>query len=292
MNKIYRIVQYIQPWEIDDLFRQVHDMILSYYHIPKDSIVIWDVTMNTDIVNWETSKIPVTYFIDKFNYLKTIAGYYYQAEFNINNDIKGCIDKRRNIKNTTQDYVIWLDSDIYFSKLNLPYLINATQHIKDESYILSPNIIKYWDNSWDCLVNQNFLNEPHNHRDYFDLYSLDNICNNNVSLKQNNHIKFGGGWFNLFSNKVFKQIDLPEELGSYGADDLYIMLCASILNIKQYILEGIIVSEIGNKYLFNKNYIKPLLDIKISDKQKISDLEFKQLVERFFNENIHHNPQL
>jgi hypothetical protein len=286
MNKIYRIIQYIQPWEIDDLSRQVHDMILSSYHIPSNATVIWDVTMNTDVVNWENSKLPIDYFISKFEYLKTIVDYYFTAEFNIDNNIKGCTDKRRNIVNTTQDYVIWLDSDIYFSKLNLPYLINATMHIEDELYMISPQIIKYWDDSWNCLVNSKFINEPYNHRDYFDLYSLNDVCeNNNITIKQNTHIKFGGGWFNLFTNKIFEQIIFPIELGSYSADDLYIMLCASKLNVKQYILDGIVVSEIGNKYLHNKNYTKPLLDIKILDKQKISDDEFSQLIRKFYEEH-------
>ena len=286
MNKIYRIIQYIQPWEIDDLARQVHDMVQSSYHIPDNVTVIWDVTMNTDIVNWETSKLPIEYFTSKFQYLKTIVDYYFVADFCIDNNIKGCTDKRRNIINTIQDYVIWLDSDVYFSKLNLPYLINATQHINDELYIVSPQIIKYWDDSWNCLVNSQFINEPHNHRDYFDLYSLDSICSvNNINIKQNTHIKFGGGWFNLFSNEVFRQITFPDELRSYSADDLYVMLCSAKLNVKQYILDGIVVSEIGNKYLHNKNYIKPLLDIKISDKQKISDSEFEQLVRKFYEEH-------
>jgi hypothetical protein len=286
MNKIYRIIQYIQPWEIDDLARQVHDMVQSSYYITENATVIWDVTMNTDMVNWETSKLPIEYFTSKFKYLKTLVNYYFTAEFCVDNNIKGCNDKRRNIVNTIQDYVIWLDSDVYFSKLNLPYLINATQHINDELYIVSPQIIKYWDDSWNCLVNSQFINEPYNHRDYFDLYSLDNICSNNdINIKQNTHIKFGGGWFNLFSNKVFEQILIPTELGSYGFDDLYVMLCSTKLNVKQYILNGIVVSEIGNKYLQNKNYIKTLLDIKILDNKKISDLDFEQLIRKFYEEH-------
>jgi hypothetical protein len=63
------------------------------------------------------------------------------------------------------------------------------------------------------------------------------------------------------------------------------MLCSAKLNVKQYILNGIVVSEIGNKYLHNKNYIKPLLDIKISDKQKISDTDFEQIVRKFYEEH-------
>ena len=33
---IYRIVEYIQPWEIDDLERQINQMILSTYQIKND----------------------------------------------------------------------------------------------------------------------------------------------------------------------------------------------------------------------------------------------------------------
>ena len=63
------------------------------------------------------------------------------------------------------------------------------------------------------------------------------------------------------------------------------MYCSQILGIKQYVLEGIIISEIGKKYLINQDYIKPLLDVKILDKQKISDLEFKQLIENFYKQH-------
>jgi hypothetical protein len=283
-TKTYRIIQYIQPWEIDDLERQATSIIISSYYFPPHAEVIWDVTLNLDIVNWNNSKIPSDFFVNKLNYLETIVGYYLKAEFNVDSKIKGCTDKRRNIINTAQDYVIWLDSDVFFPKTTLPSLLNSTQFIKDDIFMVSPQIIKYWDNSWDCLVNSRFINGPYNHRDNFDLYSLDNI-DDDITIKLNNIVKFGGGWFNLFSNEVFDKIKFPDELGSYSTDDLYVMLCSRKLDFKQYILDGVVVSEIGNKYLINKNYIKPLLDIKISDKQKISDYEFNNLIKKFYEKH-------
>jgi len=292
MTKIFRIVQYIQPWEIDDLTRQIEQHIKSSYYLPNNNEVIFDITMNMDMVDWDNSKISSQYFIDKFNYLETQLKQYFTVEFDLDKNIKGCTDKRRQTHHKIQDYIIWLDSDIYFSYLTLPYLISLTEHIQEDNFILSPEIIKYWDNSWDCIVHDKFLNEPHNHRDYFDLYELDTlVTNNKISLRKNNTIKFGGGWFNLIKSTVFDKIPLADELGSYGPDDTYLSICGQSI-IPQYILEGVVVSEIGKRLLENKDYIKPLLNIKIQDKHKISDNELYQLINKFNNEFILNNSKL
>jgi len=288
MNKIFRIVQYIQPWEIDNFERQVNQMIQSSFYISNDIKIIWDVTLNTSIIDWDKSQLPEEYLLNKFKYLETITNYYYTAEFDlsagIQAGIQGAADKKRSSVLKNQDYVIWLDSDIYFSKYTLPYLTQSAIYIEEPLFILTPEIIKYWDDSWDCITHYKFLNEPHNHRDYFDLYSLDILVENNeFSLKKINQLKFGSGWFTLLPNQLIQQIEIPEEIGSYGPEDTYLMCCAKILGINQYVLKGIVVSEIGEKYLTNQNYIKPLLHVKISDKQKISDIEFNQLVNKFYN---------
>lgn len=283
MIKTFRIVQYIQPWEIDDLTRQIEQHIKSSYFIPNNSEVIFDITMNIDVVDWDNSKIPSQYFIEKFKYLETQLKQYFKVEFDLDKDIKGCTDKRRQAQYKNQDFIIWLDSDIYFSHLTLPYLISSTEHITEDTFILSPEIIKYWDNSWDCIVHDKFLNEPYNHRDYFDLYEFDTlVTNNEIILRKNHTIKFGGGWFNLIKSTVFHQIPLIDELGPYAPDDTYLSLCGAS-TIPQYILGGVVVSEIGKRFLENKDYIKPLLKIKIQDKQKITDSELYQLVYKFHN---------
>lgn len=290
--KVFRIVQYIQPWEIDDLSRQIEQHIKSFYYLPDHSKIIFDVTMNMDVVDWDNSKISPQYFIDKFNYLKIQLKQYFTVEFGFDKNIKGCTDKRRQAQFKIQDYIIWLDSDVYFSYLTLPYLISSVSHIQEDTFILSPEIIKYWDDSWDCLVHDKFLKESHNHRDYFDLYSFDTLVKDNkISLSKNDFIKFGGGWFNLMTTTVFEKIPLVEELGSYAPDDTYLSICGKSI-IPQYILRGVVVSEIGKILLEDKNYIKPLLDIKIQNKQKISDIELHQLINKFYNESIFNNPQL
>jgi len=283
---IFRIVQYIQPWEIDELERQVNKHIESSYYI-KNNSVIFDITMNVSdkLIDWNYSKISKNYFIDKFNYLKMKLSYYFSVNFDTNEMIQGAIDKKRDTCDKEQDFIIWLDSDVYFSHLTLPYMIDAASKIKDDYFILTPQIIKYWDDSWDCIVNEKFLKESHNHRDNFDLFSLDYEFNDiEVSVFRNDHIKMGAGWFNLIKSSLLKKIKFPEEMGSYGPDDTYLIHTAKKYNTSQYILKNIVVTESGNKFLKYQNYIKPLLSIKIREKQKISDLELNTLIQKFYNQ--------
>ena len=282
---LYRIIQYIQPWEIDDLERQVHCLIQSTYYIDSTDTVIWDITMNTSdtIVNWSDSQLPKEFFVNKFKYLEKLVKQYFVAEFDTDSSIQGCTDKRRVCSNKKQDFIIWLDSDMYFSKATLPHLINSSKVCTDEHFFISPQIIKYWDSSWDVLVNSKFINEPFNHRDYFDSYSIDNIVlSNDISIKLNKQPKFGGGWFNLFKTSAFEAIPLPAGLNSYGDEDTYFMYCCGKGNVQQYILDGVFVTEIGNRYLEDKDYLKSMLSVNIIDKAKITPGELMKLVKEYW----------
>lgn len=281
---IYRIIQYIQPWEIDDFERQVDQLIKSSYYLdPVQDTIILDVTMNVGIVDWQSSELPLTYFLDKFKYLQTKTEHYFQVEFDTNSAIQGCTDKRRVCSYKTQDFVIWLDSDVFFPVQLLPLLVLGSKQLPDSSFILTPQIIRYWDSSWDCITNPAFLNQPHNHRDFFDLYSVDSLTESQEQqVVKNNTVKFGGGWFNLLKSTIFSRVPLVDELGPYAPDDTYLSMCSMKLNIPQYILTGITVSEVGKKFLTGKDYIKKHLVVKIQDKDKISDQQLHTLISDFY----------
>jgi hypothetical protein len=261
-------------------------MILGSYLIEDPRNIVWTIVMNMEIIDWDNSKIPESYFVDKLKYLNHVVGKYYTADFKVDNSIKGAADLKRTTVHTNQDYVIFLDSDLFFSYVTLPHIINASKFVEQGKFIISPQIIKYWDDSWDVIVHDKFLKEPHNHRDNFDLHSLNElVTNNEYSLKSNFNIKFGAGWFNLLSDQLIKAVPIPEELGSYGPDDTYYAYCGMRLKVPQYILEGVVVSEIGNSFLENKDYLKKQLVSKITDKSKISDQEFNNLIRKFYESN-------
>jgi len=281
----YRITQYIQPWEIDDFERQIHTMLLAKHYIQSDDTIIWDVTLNISdtIIDWNSSKLPKSFFVEKFKYLQKLVNQYYVAQFDTDDKILGCTDKRRSCQSKEHDFVIWLDSDIYFSHLTLPYLIISSKSVTASCFMISPEIIKYWDSSWDSIVNKQFLAEPFNHRDYFDSYTIEHLIQtDDARLKSNPNIKFGGGWFNLFSADVFEKIPLPIELGSYASDDTYLMLCAKKHNLQQLVLTGIFVTEIGNRYLDGKDYLKNHLAITHKDRNRISEELFYKLVNNYY----------
>lgn len=288
MNKIFRIVQYIQPWEIDDFERQVNEIIYSTYDLPKNIELIWDVTLNTSIVDWEKSSISKDYFIQKFNYLEKILSFYIKTEFDTDILIQGCCDKRRIYQNKKQDFIIWLDSDLFFTPNTLNTLINYALTLSDsyDKFILTPEIVKFWDSSWDIITSKHYINESYAYRETFDCYSLTNNLikeNQEYNLKINKTPKFAGGWFNLFTNNIFESIPLIEEIGPYGPDDTYTMNCSYILGIPQFVIEGCVVSEIGNKY--KREYLKNCLEVTIANGKRISDQQLFELIEKFYEKN-------
>ena len=281
-----RIVQYIQPWEIDNFERQVNQLILASYYIENPKNIIWDVTLNMSIVNWNTSKIDKSFFVEKFKYLQTIVDYYYTTEFDMDETIQGSGDKKRICSEKEQNYSIWLDSDIFFSIQTLPMLIQSTEQITEDRYILTPEIVRWWDASWDCIVNEKYINEPHEFRMTFDIYSLESSIDSELSLKRLNQLKFGAGWFTLLTKKVTDEIKIPIEGGPYGVDDTYFMICGTAVGIPQYVLQGVTIAEMSTRFLINKDYIKPLLDVKIQDRERPTQEQFNQLIQNFYETRV------
>ena len=254
------IVVHLLPHEIDWFeWQSLQFKIGSYYLNPEDKIII-DTTLNLNLVDWKKSQIPKQFFIDKFNQIKKLWDWA-ETQFVIDDDNKcmGCDDKRREaVRSTTSDNILYLDCDVIFKPEHFFYLIESSKKINIDYYIISPEIMKMWDNSWDSLVNKNFINLSPNLERYrnVDPFKIVNYSfSGDVNLKSINYFKFGGGWFNLLSTKLLKLTDIPDSFGPYGVDDTYVMLCCDIMkncnyNIQQFVLEEVIVIE-NFKYRHN-----------------------------------------
>jgi hypothetical protein len=176
----------------------------------------------------------------------------------------GCDDKRREaIRSTKADNILYLDSDLLFNPELLGYMIESSKLIENEYYIISPQTVRMWDNSWDVITNQKYLTIPADMETYYanDPFKVIMQEQLDLNLKPIDQFKFGGGWFNLLSTKLLKLTDIPDSFGPYGIDDLYVMICCDIMkqkgyNPQQYILEGITVIE-NFKYRWNpyKDYL-------------------------------------
>lgn len=266
-----QIVTHLLPHELDEFERQL--CVLSSYPITDDEVIL-DVTLNVNTVDWDNAKIPIEFFTEKFNKLQnyvTKTNWCKQALFDIDNTgkCKGINDKRRNSIRQYADAVdafVYLDSDLVFQDYTLPYLIHCAKTVKNKYFILTPQIPKIWDGTWDHLVNSRYINNPYGSERSFNPYYGTKTISDEVTLIKSPQIKLGGGWFNLFSSNLLKYTDIPDILGPYGVDDTYVMFAAQIMklngeDVEQYILKNVIVAE---NYLLRNNPYKEFVPYKTS----------------------------
>ncbi len=260
MKKIV-ITTFIMPNEIDDLERILGDLNKASKAVNGEHYELYlALSVDDYLVNWNESKLDKQYFIDRFNALKPLTNWASKATFNIREDIMGCTSLRRIAHKECTDatHFIWLDTDICFDDKILFYIESSIDVIDAENitkkYIISPECVKIWDTTWDCLVNENFLNKevgyckinnPFVDAGQYGEVGLETLLNN---VPGQPRMKFGGGWFNCISKPLLDRAPLPESMGHYGPDDTFIMWAAEKLNqngeqMYQFKLKNYIVCE-------------------------------------------------
>lgn len=277
-----QIVIHILPQEIDWFEWQSKQLKIGSPYITTNVVI--DATLNLNLVDWANSKIPKEYFIEKFLQIEKNFDWA-ETIFDVDDSMRclGIDDKRRSsIRNYNPDNFIYLDCDMIFKPETLALLISAASSIDNEYYIISPQVTKLWDNSWDVLSNEFYKNEMYGFQEKIDPYSILLESYGDVILKPIDVFKFGGGWINMLSNKLLKMTDIPDSFGPYGIDDTYVMYCCQIMksksmNVKQYVLENVVVAE-NLKYRY-----QPYTNLlKLIDKKD----EFRSNAESKFNEEI------
>jgi len=269
-----QIIIHCLPREIDCLDRIVSDLKKSSAFLEKEDNIVLDISLNTSslFTDWSKSKLDKEFFIQKFKIIQKKSDWTLRNYFLVEENIQGINDKRRNSIRSAKDditHFMYLDLDVFFSTLNIKYLFDSLKSIKNKYHIISSELVKLWDSSWDILTNKNYKNYEYDYFKELDPYSieqinLNNIFSNEIGLKQIPTIKFGGGWFNTFSSNLLKLIDIPDSLGPYGLDDTFIMQGSILMknkkyDIAQYVLQGMVVCENIKYSLYDlnpyKNYI-------------------------------------
>ena len=261
MKKIV-ITTFIMPNEIDDLERVLGDLNKASKFIDGQNYELYlALSVDDYLVDWSNSKLDKQYFIDRFNTLKPLTEWASKSTFNVRADIMGCTSLRRIAHNECTDatHFIWLDTDICFDDRVLYYIEASIDRLSEtdpdiDKYVISPECVKIWDTTWDCLVNENFLskevgyckiNNPFVDSGELGDVSLETVINNVPGQPK---MKFGGGWFNCLSKPLLDRVPLPESMGHYGPDDTYIMWAAEKVNqtganIYQFKLKNYVVCE-------------------------------------------------
>lgn len=299
--KTIQIVIHCLPREIDQLERVLNSLYESYCFVENEAKLTLDITLNLNdtFTDWDKSTLKKDYFENKFRILQNIHSWA-DCKFEIDSNKKclGINDKRRSSINNDFDcdYILYLDLDLFFPKYIFIPIVQLLNQLDTNSYIIvSPQLVKLWDSSWDILVNEKFSKEDYGYFEHFDPYTVnkiayDNLVEGKVGVKQLPSIKFGGGWFNLFSKKLLKFINIPDSLGPYGLDDTFIMMGANIMrdkgiDVQQYCLQGIVCAENIKYSIYNFNpYSNLIHDYSFLEKGR----KFKQK----FRENANQNFQI
>lgn len=286
------------PYEIDELEKTLFQLKKCVEYTPKNIEWVLDVTLcvSDQMTNWKKSTLPKSFFNDKM--LRLISQVDWCTKYiQTSEDSLGCISHRRNgIKKFKEaDYFIWLDTDIIFEETTLAYIENAIQSTS-ENYpysIITPEIVRVWDKSWDCLVNENFIDKPLDYQKTNNPYkdcgvkgdiSVESVF---VDIKGQPEFKFAGGWFTCLSAELLRKIGLPESFAPYGPDDTFIMHASHILsrkiNIQQFKIKNLVVCE-NYKYRNFFEYQEHLSMIDRRDEfRNICNENFKKELEKFNN---------
>jgi hypothetical protein len=263
-NKI--LVQiFLLPKDIDYLERTLILLKQNTLLVNKDfTHIILDVTipLTEYLTDWNNSVLQPEYFINRLEHLKEFYGSVAdEVYFNTDTTTKGVLDYLvGNLKKYKDvDSTIILETDILFGPSTLHLLSEASRVVNEygEEYIITPEYVKMWDDSWDIMVNEKFKQKPHNYRDINDSLSDVYHCNSpeiqSLVIGSHKIFKFSGGWFTLYSKKLLDSINFPDTLTGYGGFDNFVTTYClyNSKKVTQYKIKDLVVTDKTNdtKYL-------------------------------------------
>jgi hypothetical protein len=291
-----KIKYHLMPWEIDYALLSFTQLKKSSQYLnPEDKIHI-DVALNLSsyIINWNESKLPKDFFISKFNALLSLLDWaVVRPIIYEGNELWGHLDLERNQIEPHIDYYIGMCPDMWFHEHLLYYLIESTKQITNKHFIITPEIHKLWDWTWDELVNENYQNIPYDDWNKSDIFEIQSRVLGEPVLQQTTRFKYAG-WFDLYSKDFLELIPIPDDWKGYGPWDYYSMLISDIavkngIDIKEYVLRNQIIFEYHPNKEDKSNfadYYKDLLSLnKIENQRQVVESKFPYYIEQWIQCN-------
>jgi hypothetical protein len=300
-----KIKIHYMPWEVDYALLQFMQLKKASKYLSPDDNVYFYIGLNLSeyIINWNKSKLPKEYFINKFKALLPMLDWAKNVETIIydGSELWGHLDMDKSQAENHIDYYMALCPDMWFHEHTLFYIIESAKQIKDKYFIITPEIHKLWDWTWDELVHEAYKDVPYdnwNKSDIFEIQSRVNMLDSPI-LKEMKNFKWAG-WFDIYSKAIIEDlIPIPSEWRGYGPWDFFGMIVSDIANkngvgVKEYVLKNQIIFEYHpNKEDKNNfaNYYKDMLILnKIENQRKIIESKFPEYIEKWIeyakNKNI------
>jgi hypothetical protein len=279
------------PWQIDYALLSYTQFKKSKYYLKDDVEVTIDTHLNLSsyITDWDNSELPKEFFIKKYNDLAVLLKDYkhnsiiYDGEENY-----GLLDMQKIAYGEEFDYYIPVCPDIYFSEHLLFSLIESARLAQNKYFVITPEIHKMWDNTWDEITNKEYMNVPYekwNDVDIFDIrYNLKS-ASSDMFLEPTARSKWAI-WFDIY-NKAFYEDLCPvhDDWIGYGPWDWYSNLLSEHIKVlgvdfQQYVLRGQTIFEysVGDwKDRDITSSYKEFLKIKVGAKEQREKFEARMM---------------
>ena len=262
---------FVLPQEIDNLHLTLYNLRRNAEYLPDNVQYSFDNTLclSDELTDWSNSTLPKEYFVDKFSSIVKLCNWTENSKFRIEmgSEILGCVSQRRHTLKYVDDYdfTMWLDNDLFFGDKFLGYVGHAVTALNKENknyYVITPQVTRQWDTSWDVLVNTKLLIRKLNDNLTANVFALGLQELGPINLLPIRGFKAAGGWGTVISNKLLKLVGIPESLGHYGLEDTFVMVCSSIMvqkniSVTQFVMENLLCGE-NKRYRTNdtiKKYI-------------------------------------
>lgn len=244
----------MMPWEIDYALQSFTQFKKSKYYLQHEDIIKIDSFLNLSnyLIDWDKSKLPKEFFIQKYKDLSNLLIDYNHTPFIYDGDeLFGILDKQRMAYASDIDYYIELCPDIYFSETLLVSLIEAAKIIPNKYFVITPQLYKMWDYTWDVLVNDKYIDVPYEQWDKIDLFDIRWEAKNSPIERQLKSIPVSKwcNWFDLYNKEFYEEmIPVQDDWRGYGPGDTYGMVISEYakskgVDFQQYVLEGETIFE-------------------------------------------------
>lgn len=259
----YKITYHMMPWEVDyALLSFIQFKKSKYYlHLDEEDEIIFDIELNLSkkLFNWKKTKLPKQHFIDKYNQILKLLEEDYNTSGRIYDGpkLRGHLQHQREAIKPDIDFYINVCPDIYFSEHLLSLMIAVSKQIPNEYFVLTPEIYKMWDQTWDEITNAEYLSVPYddwNKGDIFDVRAnmknqVDYVTGEvGVTPEATQRSKWAG-WFDLYNKEMYENlVRIHDDWTGYGPWDWYSLMMTEFaqskgVDFQQYVLRGQTIFE-------------------------------------------------
>ncbi|MCA9748195.1 MAG: hypothetical protein KC414_03760, partial [Romboutsia sp.] len=173
---------HIMPWELDYAqlaFMQLKKSICNLPCSPSNIEIRTVLNLSSYIIDWKKSQLPKDFFIQKYRDISHILRHDFPCFFRIYDsyELYGHLDFQREEIESNVDYYLVMCPDMYFNENLLSYIIESLPQISNQHFVITSQISKMWDRTWDEITHNKFSNIPYKEWDNVDIFDVIDINN-------------------------------------------------------------------------------------------------------------------